>query len=51
MPGVVKVVEISLLFQSSMLLLIRLSKQFGYSFAFDSPTVWNALPDEIHVSP
>ena len=26
-------------------------KQFGYSFAFDAPTVWNALPDEIHVSP
>ena len=23
--------------------------QFGYSFAFDAPTVWNALPDEIHV--
>ena len=22
-------------------------KQFGYSFAFDAPTVWNALPDEI----
>ena len=22
-------------------------KQFGNSFAFDAPTVWNALPDEI----
>ena len=21
-------------------------KQFGYSFAFDAPTLWNALPDE-----
>ena len=26
-------------------------KQFGYSFAFDAPTVWNALPEEIRVSP
>ena len=26
-------------------------KQFGNSFAFDAPTVWNALPDEIRVSP
>ena len=26
-------------------------KQFGYSFAFDALTVWNALPDEIHASP
>ena len=26
-------------------------KQFGYNFAFDDPTVWNALPDEIHASP
>ena len=25
--------------------------QFGYSFAFDAPTVWNALPDEICASP
>ena len=22
-------------------------KQFGNSFAFDAPTIWNALPDEI----
>ena len=26
-------------------------KQFGYSFAFDAPSVWNALPEEIHASP
>ena len=26
-------------------------KQFGNSFAFDAPTIWNALPDEIHASP
>ena len=26
-------------------------KEFGYSFAFDAPTVWNALPEEIHASP
>ena len=26
-------------------------KQFGNSFVFDAPTVWNALPDEICVSP
>ena len=25
-------------------------KQFDYSFAFDAPTVWNALPDEIRAS-
>ena len=25
------------------------SKQFGYSFAFDAPTLWNALPDDIWV--
>ena len=25
-------------------------KQFGYSFAFNAPTVWNALPEEIHAS-
>ena len=26
-------------------------KQFGYSFAFDAPTVWNAMLDEIRASP
>ena len=26
-------------------------KQFRYSFAFNAPTVWNVLPDEIHASP
>ena len=26
-------------------------KQFGNSFAFDSPTVWNSLSDEIRASP
>ena len=26
-------------------------KQFVYSFDFDAPTVWNALPDEICASP
>ena len=26
-------------------------KQFGNSFAFDAPTVWNALPGEICASP
>ena len=26
-------------------------KQFDNSFAFDAPTVWNALPDEIRASP
>ena len=25
-------------------------KQFSYSFAFDAPTVWNALPEEIRAS-
>ena len=26
-------------------------KQFGNSFAFDAPTIWNAPPDEICASP
>ena len=26
-------------------------KKFSNSLAFDAPTVWNALPDEIHASP
>ena len=26
------------------------SKQFGYSFAFDAPTLWNALPDDIQAA-
>ena len=26
-------------------------KQFGNSFTFDTPTVWNALPDEFRASP
>ena len=26
-------------------------KQFGHSFAFDAPTVWNVLPEEIPVPP
>ena len=26
-------------------------KQFGFSFAFDAPTVWNSLPEDIRVSP
>ena len=43
-PGAVKVVVISMSFQSSTLGFINLS---GNSFAFDAPTVWNALPDEI----
>ena len=42
---------ISLWFQSSNPLSINLSKQFAYSFAFDAPTIWNALPDEIRASP
>ena len=27
------------------------NNQFGYSFAFGAPTVWNALPGEIRASP
>ena len=26
-------------------------KHFGHSFAFDAPTVWNDLPDQIHSAP
>ena len=24
---------------------------YSYSFAFDAPTVWNSLPEDIHASP
>ena len=27
------------------------TKQFGFSFAFDAPTVWNSLPKDIRASP
>ena len=27
------------------------TKQFGFSFAFDAPTVWNSLHEDIHASP
>ena len=27
------------------------TKQFGFSFTFDAPTVWNLLPEDIHASP
>ena len=27
------------------------AKQFGFSFAFDAPTVWNSLPEDICASP
>ena len=27
------------------------TKQFGFSFAFDAPTVWNSLPEDIRTSP
>ena len=26
------------------------TKQFGFSFAFDAPTVWNSLPEDIRAS-
>ena len=27
------------------------TKQFGFSFAYDAPNVWNSLPEDIHASP
>ena len=27
------------------------TEQFGFSFAFDAPTVWNSLPEDICASP
>ena len=27
------------------------TKQFGFSFAFDAPTVWNSLSEDIRASP
>ena len=27
------------------------AKQFGFSFAFDAPTVWNSLPEDVRLSP
>ena len=29
----------------------KFTKQFGFSFAFDAPTVWNSLPEDIRASP
>ena len=46
-PGTVRVVVLSLQFQPS---IHKSAKLFGYSFAFDDPTLWNAFPDEIHAS-
>ena len=48
LPGAVKVVAISLSFYTSV---HKSVKQFGNSFAFDAPTVWNALPDKSRASP
>ena len=27
------------------------TKQFGFSFTFEAPTVWNSLPEDIRASP
>ena len=27
------------------------TKQFGFSFAFDAPTVWNSFPEDIRAAP
>ena len=27
------------------------TKQFGFSFTFDAPTIWNSLPEDIRASP
>ena len=48
LPGAVKVVAISLSFYTSV---HKSVKQFGNSFAFDAPTMWNALPDKSRASP
>ena len=29
----------------------KCTKQFGFNFAFDAPTVWNSLPEDIRASP
>ena len=29
----------------------RSAKQFGHSFTFDTPTLWNSLPDDVRGSP
>ena len=49
-PGAIKVVAISLSFQKFHPSVHKSLKQFGNSFAFDAPTVWNVLPDEIRAS-
>ena len=50
-PGAVRVVVISLSFQSSNLLPINLSSSLVIVLLLMPPTVWNALPDEIRASP
>ena len=29
----------------------KFSKQFGFSFAFDAPNVWNSLPEDLRALP
>ena len=35
-------------FQST---IYKSTRQFGFSFAFDAPTIWNALPNEVRACP
>ena len=29
----------------------KLKKHFGHSFAFDAPTLWNDMPDDVRSAP
>ena len=46
-----RVLQISLMFRSFNLEFTSPLKQFGFSFAFDAPTAWNLLPEDIRASP
>ena len=50
MLDVVRVLPISLMYQNFNLKFTSI-KQFGFSFVFDAPTVWNSLPEDIRASP
>ena len=44
--------ELFYLVKYNMIFLIAvINKHFGHSFAFDAPTVWNDLPDEVRSLP
>ena len=44
---IVRVLPISSTYQNFNQKIQKSTKQFGFSFAFDAPTVWNSLPEDL----